>query len=680
MEPILSEHDETPSINNATPSVVVDVSPTVKSKLTSVVWNHFKKLDEEVIAGKKVQRAKCNICNVTLICSGTSGTSHLSRHAKTHASAHLNASDIRSQMLLAKDRAGMLSTYAFDNKKARLEIVEYLIRAELPFTFVDSHDFAGMIQRGFAPQFKKSSAQTFLALHEQSYTVATSLPIISATRNFPSSVLSQGQRDDHRPSMILVKEETPAQVMSGDSDQYEKDFDRQLLHWPGLCYLLPPPQNQTKAYVSLTTQSNPPAKEPKDFELSDAVILAEKALSASKEAAMLANNLKLLGAEFDSSRSPTEVSVCSADHMVEKVGIVRSTRTTERQSKRRGPKKLTEVTEIPDMKKIDVKRKISDGFDQSDPLRLFLSGPETKQLLTAKEESDLISQIQVLARLEDVKHRLQSHLTREPTLVEWSEAAGVSNWVLQSHLRSGNRSREKLINANFRLVVHIAKSYQGRGLSLQDLLQEGSRGLMRSVEKFKPQAGCRFATYAYWWIRQSIRKSIFQHSRTIRLPDNVYSLLGKVLEAKKVCIQEGHSRPTKEQIAGRVGITVQKLEGLMHSARIPVSMQQTVWADQDTTYQEITADNQVETPDMSVAKQMMRRHVRGLLSVLSPKERKIIKLRFGIEDGKPRTLSEIGNVFGLSKERVRQLESRAFYKLKRTLDDHGLDAYADLLM
>ncbi|KAL9674968.1 hypothetical protein QQ045_003167 [Rhodiola kirilowii] len=477
------------------------------------------------------------------------------------------------------------------------------------------------------------ASSSVLALHEQSSTVATSLPIISATRNFPSSVLSLEQRDDHRPSMILVKEETQAQVMSGDSDQYEKDFDRQLLHWPGLCYLLPPPQSQTKAYVSLTTQSNPPAKEPKDFELSDVIILAEKALSASKEAAMLAKNLKLLGAEFDSSRSPTEVSVCSADHMVEKVGIVRSTRTTERQSKRRGPKKLTEVTEIPDMKKIDVKRKISEGFDQSDPLRLFLSGPETKQLLTAKEESDLISQIQVLARLEDVKHRLQSHLTREPTLVEWSEAAGVSNWALQSHLRSGNRSREKLINANFRLVVHIAKSYQGRGLSLQDLLQ-----------------------------------------------DNVYSLLGKVLEAKKVCIQEGHSRPTKEQIAGRVGITVQKLEGLMYSARIPVSMQQTVWADQDTTYQEITADNQVETPDMSVAKQMMRRHVRGLLSVLSPKERKIIRLRFGIEDGKPRTLSEIGDVFGLSKERVRQLESRAFYKLKRTLDDHGLDAYANLLM
>uniref|UniRef100_A0A7N0VJS9 RNA polymerase sigma factor n=2 Tax=Kalanchoe fedtschenkoi TaxID=63787 RepID=A0A7N0VJS9_KALFE len=520
--------------------------------------------------------------------------------------------------------------------------------------------------------------------------------MVPVTRRYPSPVLLQEQRDDHRLS-TLVKEDAGSKVTSGamqlkigstvqklkksgDSDQYEKDFNRQLLHWPGLCYLLPSVPSRTEAFVSLTTQLRPPAEDLMDFKLSDAVILAEKALLASKEAAKLAKNLKLLGAELDCSLSPIEVSVDSAGKMVEKGVIVRSTRAFNRNSKRRGQKKHIEVTEIPNTQRLDVKRKMNEGFDHSDPLRLFLWGPETKKLLTAKEESDLISQIQDLARLEDVKQRLQSHLKREPTLIEWSEATGVSNWVLQSQLRSGNRSREKLINANFRMVVHIAKQYQGRGLSLQDLLQEGSRGLMRSVEKFKPQAGCRFATYAYWWIRQAIRKSIFQHSRTIRLPDNVFSLLGKVIEAKKACIQGGHSQPTKEQIAGRVGITVQKLEELMYSARIPVSMQQTVWADQDTTYQEITADSQVETPDISVAKQMMRRHVRGLLSVLSPKERKIIQLRFGIEGGKQRTLSEIGDVFGLSKERVRQLESRAFYKLKRTLGSQGLEAYTDLLM
>ena len=121
-------------------------------------------------------------------------------------------------------------------------------------------------------------------------------------------------------------------------------------------------------------------------------------------------------------------------------------------------------------------------------------------------------------RLVKVKSKLQSQFGREPTLVEWAEAMGLSCSALQAELHSGNRSREKLINANLRMVVHIAKQYQGRGLSLQDLLQEGSMGLMKSVEKFKPQVGCRFATYAYWWIRQTITKFIMQHSRTIRLP------------------------------------------------------------------------------------------------------------------------------------------------------------------
>ena len=121
-------------------------------------------------------------------------------------------------------------------------------------------------------------------------------------------------------------------------------------------------------------------------------------------------------------------------------------------------------------------------------------------------------------RLEEVKGNLHSQFGREPTLVEWAEAVGMTCHVLQSCLHSGNRSRERMIYANFRLVVHVAKQYQGKGINIQDLLQEGSVGLMKSLEKFKPKAGCRFPTYAYWWIRQSIRKAIFQNSRTIRLP------------------------------------------------------------------------------------------------------------------------------------------------------------------
>ncbi|KAF3438777.1 hypothetical protein FNV43_RR21541 [Rhamnella rubrinervis] len=205
----------------------------------------------------------------------------------------------------------------------------------------------------------------------------------------------------------------------------------------------------------------------------------------------------------------------------------------------------------------------------------------------------------------------------------------------------------------------------------------GSRGLMRSVEKFKLQAGCRFGTYAYWWIRQTIRKAIFQHSRTIRLPvmakllsnfslwdfllglENVYTLIAKVLDARRLYIREGNHYPSKEDLAKRVAITVEKLEKLLFTTGMPLSMQQPVWADQDTTFQ-VIADPGIEITDASVAKQLMRHHVRNLLGILSQRERPIIALRFGIKDGKHKSLSGIGNLYGLSRERVRQ-ESRALY-------------------
>ncbi|KAL8040426.1 hypothetical protein ABFX02_10G096800 [Erythranthe guttata] len=283
-------------------------------------------------------------------------------------------------------------------------------------------------------------------------------------------------------------------------------------------------------------------------------------------------------------------------------------------------------------------------------------------------------------KLQEVRSRLQTQFSREPTLVEWAAAVGISTQALQFQVNCGNFSREKLIYANFRLVVYIAKQYQGRGLNLQDLLQLGSMGLMKSVEKFKPLVGCRFATYAYWWIRQSIRKSLFQHSRTIRLPENVYTLLSKVYEAKKTCIKQGNHQPTKEDIAAAAGLSVEKLDRLLYTSRVPLSMQKPVWMDQDTTFQEITADTAVEAPDVGASKQIMRQHTRNLLSVLNPRERKIIRLRFGIEDGEQKSLSDIGAGFGLSKERIRQIESRALYKLKQCLSSHGLSAYAEMLV
>ncbi|TYH77231.1 hypothetical protein ES332_D04G138800v1 [Gossypium tomentosum] len=541
--------------------------------------------------------------------------------------------------------------------------------------------------------FSPSPSSVALFHHEQAVPAATSIPITSVARHFPTSVLSQEQRDDYRPLPVLhllkedkaySRETDKLRIGNGPTLQEEKasdnigqqEFEQQLLQWPDLrLALLELGENPSSSLNMLSVAAD---TETMTLEPSNVVALAKKALSASKKAASLAEGLEL---ELDDSLSNSLGSVDSSTLPVEEIAVaVRSTKRLERQSKRRRVQPKVVICETYSSRRKDVRRKSSEGSDPNDPLRLFLWGPETKQLLTAEEESVLIIQVQDLKRLVKEKSKLQSQFGREPTLVEWAEAMGLSCSALQAELQSGKRSREKLIHANLRMVVHIAKQYQGRGLSLQDLLQEGSMGLMKSVEKFKPQVGCRFATYAYWWIRQTITKSIMQHSRTIRLPENVYGLLSKVLDAKRSCFQEGNHYPSKEELARRVGITVEKLDKLLLSSRMPLSMQQPVWADQDTTFQEVTPDTGIEIPDVSVAKQLMRQHVRNLLSILSPKERKIIRLRFGIEESKQNSLSEIGKMFRLSKERVRQLESRALYKLKQCLVKQGLGAYEDLLV
>ncbi|XP_048138901.1 RNA polymerase sigma factor sigF, chloroplastic isoform X2 [Rhodamnia argentea] len=523
-----------------------------------------------------------------------------------------------------------------------------------------------------------------------------SVPSPTRPRAITMSVPLQEQRIEYRPLLHVIQDDTSLQVSRNrkqvetglvtlrdksldESESLFKDIEYHYRCWPGLWYLLPSITTRDNQYSNVQSITINP-KKLTDNELSNVVSLAKKALEASREAASLADSM-LLGTDLDVALSPSTSTATSVDIQKEEVKTVRSTRLLERQSKRRKvPKPKGVVTGYKSSKKLDTKRRLNDGFDPNDPLRMFLWGPETKLLLTFEEESELILKIQDLLKLEQVKTRLQSQSGREPTLLEWAEAIGISCQDLRSQLHSGYSCQEKLINANLRLVVHIAKQYQGRGLSLPDLLQEGSMGLMKSVKKFKPQVGCRFATYAYWWIRQAVRKAIFQNSRTIRLPESVYALLGKVKEAKRSYIQEGHHHPSKEQVAKRAGISVDKLENLASTTRTPLSLQQPVWADQDTTFQEITADTGVEIPDVSISKQLMRRHVRNLLSTLSPRERRIIKLRYGISGGEERSLSDIGNIFGLSKERVRQLESRALYKLKQCLSSHGLHAYSHLII
>ncbi|KAI8563007.1 hypothetical protein RHMOL_Rhmol03G0080300 [Rhododendron molle] len=325
------------------------------------------------------------------------------------------------------------------------------------------------------------------------------------------------------------------------------------------------------------------------------------------------------------------------------------------------------------------RRKSSKAYEPDNPVRNFLRRPEKKKLLTVQEETELFTQIHVLQRLEELKSRLQSEVDREPTMAEWASAAGLSCQALKWQVRCGNNCRERIIYANSRMVVHIAKKYCGRGLNLEDLLQEGSGGLMRSVEKFKQRPGCRFSSYAFLWIKQAIRKAIVQNSRTIAIPESAYNLLYKVMDAKRLCIEDGNHQPKTEDIATRVRMTDEKLQRFLCSVRKPVSIDQPIWTDQDTTYQEITADPAIENPEVSMEKHCMKQHLRYLLSTLTPREQTIIRMRFGLEGSNIQLLSDIGVGFGICKERVRQLESKALSKLKRRLSSQDRDAYANLL-
>lgn len=521
-----------------------------------------------------------------------------------------------------------------------------------------------------------------LMLHEQAASSAPSVPTTSVTRHFPTSVLLQEQREECRPLLhsssddkvsqeIAEKSQMEAaasatdEVIDGDLRQSNQIYEWQLLQLPGLWNLLSSTEAKEDSLLSLTIDSTV------DFEPCDVVSLVRKALSASEQAALLSDEAKVHGLEFDNS-----LDTCfGAGEAI----AVRSTRLHERRSKKRREPKPNLDDNMFSPRSFRVRRKLSRASYQDDPVRRFVSGSKS-QLLTVEEESELVVRVQDLKRLKRAKSMLQSQYGREPKLVEWANAVGVSCHVLQSELLSGNRSRERLIHANLRMVVHVAKGYTGHGLSLQDLLQEGSLGLMYSIEKYVPQEGCRFSTYAFWWIRQSIRKALFKHSRTIRLPGNAYTFLRRLAEARRSCKQEGECPPSNEELARHIGIKVEKLEKMLVATRLPRSLQQPVWSDQDTTFQDITADTKIETPDVSVGKELMRKHLQNLLSRLSPRERKIVRLRFGIEGGKQTSLAEIGHKFGITSERVRQLEKSALYKLKQCLGEHGESACIKFLL
>lgn len=287
-------------------------------------------------------------------------------------------------------------------------------------------------------------------------------------------------------------------------------------------------------------------------------------------------------------------------------------------------------------------------------------------LLKPDEEVDLACKVQVIVQIEELKERLKSELNRQPTKAEVAAALGLNEKQLENRLYQGRVAKRKMIRSNLRLVVSIAKRYLNRGVAFLDLIQEGALGLNRAVEKFDPDRGYKFSTYAYWWIRQAITRTIANDARTIRLPIHIIEKLNKLKKAQRILKQNLHRNPTEVELAEEMEISPEHLRQLLQLRRRSLSLNHRVGKGEETELVEMLEDTENQSPEAQMSESMMRQDIWEVLSeVLTEREKDVILLRYGLASSEPYTLEEVGNLFHLSRERVRQIQSKAMRKLRR---------------
>ena len=319
-----------------------------------------------------------------------------------------------------------------------------------------------------------------------------------------------------------------------------------------------------------------------------------------------------------------------------------------------GEPAMEEIAEIEEEELVDP-NSLVDSFNIDDPVRMYLKEIGKVPLLTADQEVELAT---AMSAGREAKERLAELEESGETLPEDEMA------VLKKQLKAGERAKQQLAEANLRLVVSIAKRYVGRGMLFLDLIQEGNLGLIKAVEKFDYTKGYKFSTYATWWIRQAITRAIADQARTIRIPVHMVETINKVIRVSRQLLQELGHDPSPEEISEEMNMPVDKVREILKIAQEPVSLETPIGEEEDSHLGDFIPDEGASEPSEAASFTLLKEQLVDVLSTLTPREEKVLKLRFGIEDGRTRTLEEVGKEFNVTRERIRQIEAKALRKLR----------------